>query len=82
MNTYYPSCDQEILDPKHGMDPVVTLLTENLPRGSSIFDLGAGHGRNSIPLAKLGHQVYAQDLSVTNIRTQSLLEGLGIITLE
>ena len=82
MNTYYTSCDQEILDPKYGMDPVVTLLTENLPRGSSIFDLGAGHGRNSIPLSKLGYRVYAHDLSIAHLRTQSLLEDLGIITLE
>lgn len=60
----------------------MSLLTEYLPRGSSIFDLGAGHGRNSIPLAKMGYRVYAHDLSITHLRTQSLLENLGIITLE
>ena len=35
----------------------------NSPKGSTILDLGAGTGRISIPLSKLGYQVTAVDAS-------------------
>jgi hypothetical protein len=42
------------LDPEsYEMDPVVRKLTEKLPKKSSIFEYGAGRGRNALPLAEL-----------------------------
>ena len=69
---------QSILSLSHGMDPIVTLLTENLPKESSIFDVGAGHGRNSIPLAQMGYRVSTSDLSLTTLRTNALIRNLCI----
>ncbi|HUG39708.1 MAG TPA: class I SAM-dependent methyltransferase [Longimicrobiales bacterium] len=38
-------------------------LLDRLPRGARVLDLGAGDGRNAIPLARAGHRVTAVDRS-------------------
>ena len=53
-----------MLDPSSNKpDSIVTILHDVLPRGSRIFEFGAGRGRNAIPLAKGGMQVSVQDMS-------------------
>lgn len=51
-----------LLDPDtHSPDPVVMKLGELLPVGSSVFEYGAGRGRNALPLLAKGFRVSAQD---------------------
>lgn len=49
---------------KNTLAEVVFLIEElNLPRGSSILDVGCGTGRHSIELAKRGYRMTGVDLS-------------------
>ena len=52
----------DMMDLSQGVDPVVSLLMEKLPSGS-IFEYGAGRGRNTIPLTQAGYTVHAQDIA-------------------
>jgi 2-polyprenyl-3-methyl-5-hydroxy-6-metoxy-1,4-benzoquinol methylase len=53
----------EIMDPKNNqMDPVVRKMIERLPPGASVFEYGAGRGRNAIPLMQSGFAVHVQDI--------------------
>jgi SAM-dependent methyltransferase len=50
----------------NGKDPdskIIETVQQNLPQKADIADIGAGDGRNTIPLAKLGHNVDAFELS-------------------
>lgn len=49
------------------------------PVPSLVLDVGCGEGRNSIYLAKLGHQIRAFDLSEAGIaKAKSLAEQAGV----
>lgn len=51
-------------------------LVKRLPKEAKIFDLGCGDGRNAIPLAELGFDVTAVDISSTGIgKIHALTEG-------
>lgn len=43
-------------------------LFNALPAASTVLDLGAGQGRDTLVAARLGHQVVAVDISPTGIR--------------
>jgi SAM-dependent methyltransferase len=47
--------------------PEFVKLFEALPRGSTVLDLGAGQGRDTLVAARLGHKVLAVDASPTGI---------------
>lgn len=52
--------------------PIISILKDlNLEKGLSVLDLGAGKGRLSIPLKKLGCEVYCLDSS------QEMVKHLG-----
>ncbi|MBL9114040.1 MAG: class I SAM-dependent methyltransferase [Verrucomicrobiaceae bacterium] len=43
--------------------PIFKRIMSIIPPGSKILDVGAGHGRYSIPFAEAGHKVVATDVS-------------------
>lgn len=55
------------------------------PAASPALDLGAGTGRNTLPLARAGHPTHAVELTasfVTTIREAAVAEGLPVTALE
>lgn len=48
--------------------PEFVKLFETLPVPSTVLDLGAGQGRDTLLAARLGHKVLAVDISPTGIR--------------
>jgi 2-polyprenyl-3-methyl-5-hydroxy-6-metoxy-1,4-benzoquinol methylase len=61
-------------------DAMVMEVAKRLPANSRIADLGAGTGRNSIPLAEAGHRVDAIDGTasfVQTIRREAKAKGVG-----
>ncbi len=55
------------------------------PAGAPVLDLGAGTGRNTLPLARAGHPAHAVELTgsfVAAIRTSAALEALPITAIE
>lgn len=51
-NTKYEHAEYwDMMDPAHGPDEIVDVLINILPEKSSVFEYGAGRGRNALPLA-------------------------------
>lgn len=78
MNVQYSLCDEKILNPKHGIDPIVERLIDLLPQSASIFDVGAGEGRNSIPLVRAGYRVSVADKNLIRLRSDAILQNISL----
>lgn len=52
-----------VMDPgAYSADPIVRRMMEKLPPEASVFEFGAGRGRNALPMAEAGFRVVAQDV--------------------
>lgn len=64
-------------------NPFLAAQAHHFPPASAILSLAEGEGRNAMYLAKLGHQVLAQDASAEGLRklsTWAEAEGLQVAT--
>ena len=47
--------------------PAIIDLIDTLPKGLDVLDLGAGQGRDALPIARRGHRVVAVDIAPTGL---------------
>ncbi|MCM1982023.1 class I SAM-dependent methyltransferase [Lyngbya confervoides] len=62
-------------------DAKVMNIAQQFSPGARILDLGAGYGRNALPLARLGHSVEALEMTaefLQALQTQAQTEGLSL----
>lgn len=65
--------------------PVQAMIDTHVPAGSTILDVGAGQGRDALPLARRGHRVTALDSAphgLADITHAAEAEGLTVSCIE